>query len=85
MGIGRELGDKGYRDAAHVKPRTRERETRIPESGQPHPREKTNARRAGKRTAQSMEETLQLRCGPWRTGRITKAILVLQAHGIQAE
>jgi hypothetical protein len=75
------LADKGYQGSTWAKiPYRGEEQARIPEGGQPRPRETPRPRRKGKRAAETWKVLTKLRCCPWRAGKLAKAIHVLQVR-----
>jgi hypothetical protein len=79
------LAGKGYQGAAHAK-------TLYKGKNKPVPQKEANRVRArlrapGERANAQLNAwkiLTRLRCCPWRAGQIAKAILVLQAHELQA-
>jgi hypothetical protein len=79
------LADKGYHGAAHAKVPYRGRGK--PESQKQANRAHAKLRAPGERANAQLKAwkiLTRLRCCPWRTGQIAKAILVLQAHEAKA-
>jgi DDE superfamily endonuclease/Helix-turn-helix of DDE superfamily endonuclease len=79
------LADKGYQGAAHAK--TPYKGKNKPESQKEANRAHAKLRAPGERVNAQLKAwkiLTRLRCCPWRTGQIAKAILVLQAHEVKA-
>ena len=57
-------------------------QARVPEAGQPRPRQAPRTRRTRERPAESWKILRKLRCSPSKAGHLCKAIAVLQNHRV---